>query len=61
MADIRYRNGLVNYLDVLDAQRVALAAETQLVLSERSRLTDRVGLFKALGEGWTPSSSKSPT
>lgn len=61
LADIRYRKGLVNYLDVLDAQRVALAAETQLVLTERSRLTDMVGLFKALGGGWTPSPSKSPT
>ncbi|MEO8048464.1 MAG: efflux transporter outer membrane subunit [Nitrospirota bacterium] len=54
LADIRYRKGLVTYLDVLDAQRTGLAAETQLVLTERSRLTDMVSLFKALGGGWTP-------
>jgi len=54
LAEVRYRTGLVNYLDVLDAQRTALAAETQLVLTERTRLTDMVGLFKALGGGWTP-------
>jgi NodT family efflux transporter outer membrane factor (OMF) lipoprotein len=53
LAEVRYRKGLVNYLDVLDAQRTALAAETQLVLTERTRLTDMISLFKALGGGWT--------
>lgn len=57
LATVRYRKGLVNYLDVLDAQRVALAAETQVVVTERARLTDMVSLFKALGGGWTPSAS----
>jgi len=61
LAEVRYRTGLVNYLDVLDAQRTALAAETQLVLTERTRLTDMVGLFKALGGGWAPSPARDPT
>jgi len=52
MAQIRYREGLVNYLDVLEAERTVLNAETQLVQTERARLTDMVGLFKALGGGW---------
>ncbi len=52
-AEARYRTGLVNYLDVLDAQRTVLAAETQLVQTERTRLTDMVSLFKVLGGGWT--------
>jgi hypothetical protein len=43
---VRYRKSLVTYLDVLDAQRTALAAETQLVFTERTRLTDMVSLFK---------------
>ncbi len=60
LADVRYRKGLVTYLDVLDAQRTALTAETQLVLTERTRLTDMVGLFKALGGGWTPSPTRNP-
>ena len=51
-AQVRYREGLVNYLDVLEAERTVLAAETQLVQTERARLTDMVGLFKALGGGW---------
>jgi NodT family efflux transporter outer membrane factor (OMF) lipoprotein len=53
LAEVRYRKGLVNYLDVLDAQRTVLAAETQLVQTERARLTDMISLFKALGGGWT--------
>ena len=62
LATIRYRKGLVNYLDVLDAQRGALTAETQVVLTERARLTDMVSLFKALGGGWTqPTSATSPS
>jgi NodT family efflux transporter outer membrane factor (OMF) lipoprotein len=52
LADIRYRQGLVSYLDVLDAQRTVLAAELQLVQTQRARLTDMVTLFKAIGGGW---------
>ena len=62
LATVRYRKGLVNYLDVLDAQRVVLSAETHVVLTERARLTDMVSLFKALGGGWKqPASSVSPS
>ena len=60
LAEVRYRKGLVTYLDVLDAQRTALAAETQLVFTGRTRLTDMVSLFKALGGGWAPSPNKNP-
>ncbi|MBS0172247.1 MAG: efflux transporter outer membrane subunit [Nitrospira sp.] len=52
LAEVRYRKGLVNYLDVLDAQRTMLAAETQVAQTERARLTDMVSLYKALGGGW---------
>jgi len=58
LAEVRYRKGLVNYLDVLDAQRTVLAAETQLVQVERARLTDMVSLFKALGGGWEVAEQK---
>jgi outer membrane protein TolC len=60
LAEVRYRKGPVAYLDVLDAQRTALAAETQLVFTERTRLTDMVSLFKALGGGWAPSPNRNP-
>jgi len=52
LAEIRYRQGLVTYLDVLEAQRTVLAAELQLVQTQRARLTDMVTLFKAIGGGW---------
>ncbi|MGQ0811946.1 MAG: efflux transporter outer membrane subunit [Nitrospiraceae bacterium] len=63
LAEVRYRKGLVTYLDVLDAQRTVLAAETQLVQTERARLSDMIGLFKALGGGWTsnPPDTPAPT
>ena len=60
LAQIRYREGMVNYFEVLDAQRTVLSAETQLVLTERARLTEMVSLFKALGGGWDPA-QKEPT
>jgi NodT family efflux transporter outer membrane factor (OMF) lipoprotein len=61
LAQVRYRKGMVNYLDVLDAQRTVLTAETQLVLTERARLTEMVSLFKALGGGWEPASPTPPS
>jgi NodT family efflux transporter outer membrane factor (OMF) lipoprotein len=57
LAEVRFRKGLINYLDVLDAQRMALSSETQVVLTERARLTDMVSLFKALGGGWVTSAN----
>ncbi len=52
LVEIRYRQGLVTYLDVLDAQRTVLSAKLQLVQTQRARLTDMVTLFKAIGGGW---------
>src|SRR5690606_14191782 len=52
LVDIRYRKGLVTYLEVLDAQRAVLTAELGVVQTERARLTDMVALFKAVGGGW---------
>ena len=60
LAEVRYRKGMVTNLAVLDAQRTALATETQLVFTERTRLTDMVSLFKALGGGWAPSPNTDP-
>ncbi|HSF09363.1 MAG TPA: efflux transporter outer membrane subunit [Nitrospirales bacterium] len=52
LADIRYRKGLVTYVDVIDAQRILLTAELGVVQTERARLTAMVDLFKAVGGGW---------
>ena len=52
LADLRYKNGLSNYLDVLDAERQLLSAEIELAQTTRDRLTAVVQVYKALGGGW---------
>jgi outer membrane protein TolC len=52
LAEQRYLAGVADYLDVLDAEREILNAETGLVQTEYTRLNDLVMLFKALGGGW---------
>jgi NodT family efflux transporter outer membrane factor (OMF) lipoprotein len=54
LAEQRYLGGIADYLDVLDAEREILTAETALVQTEYARLNDLVMLFKALGGGWKP-------
>ncbi|MFO0698303.1 MAG: efflux transporter outer membrane subunit [Nitrospira sp.] len=54
LANLRYKGGLANYLDVLIAQRNLFDAELALVTTRRSYLTSVVQLYKALGGGWSP-------
>lgn len=48
------RNGLTSFLDVLDAERSAYAAELELAASETASALHVVALYKALGGGWDP-------
>ena len=50
----RYRAGLVFFLDVLDAQRTALANRRAAAQIQGLQLVTSVGLIKALGGGWQP-------
>ena len=52
LAQVQYRNGLVDYLIVIDAERTLLA--NQLLLSQTMNLQIGAGirLIKALGGGW---------
>lgn len=52
IAEDLYRQGLVAYLNVLDAQRVIYAAANDLAQSETNLAVNLVGLYKALGGGW---------
>lgn len=52
LARIRYREGATGYLELLDAERVQLAAEDALAQSESAIDTRAVALYKALGGGW---------
>ncbi len=54
----RYGQGLVNYLDVLDAERTQLQAELQATQIHASRLVATVHLVKALGGGFDQRLSK---
>ncbi|MGH7231116.1 MAG: efflux transporter outer membrane subunit, partial [Nitrospiraceae bacterium] len=54
LANLRYKGGLANYLDVLIAQRNLFEAELALTGTHRLHLVSIVQLYKALGGGWTP-------
>ena len=52
LADLRYQNGVSNFLDVLDARRNLYQAEQNRIEARRTRLAASSDLFKALGGGW---------
>ena len=54
LATERYRGGLVDFLNVLDAQSTQLSIQEQLVRSESVLSQNAVRLYKALGGGWNP-------
>ncbi|MEW6247159.1 MAG: efflux transporter outer membrane subunit [Nitrospirota bacterium] len=54
LANLRYKGGLANYLDVLIAQRNLFEAELALTGTHRLHLVSIVQLYKALGGGWSP-------
>jgi len=53
LSDLRYRNGVSSYLDLLDAQRSLFASEQALVLTRLQQLQNQVVLYKVLGGGWS--------
>ena len=52
LARIRYTEGATGFLELLDAERVQLAAEDALVQGEADIDTRAVALYKSLGGGW---------
>jgi len=52
LARVRYENGLVSQLEVLDAERNLLAAELNRVDALRAQRVAVAALVKALGGGW---------
>ena len=47
-----HANGLIEFLDVLVAERTLLESEDRLVTSETAVSTSLVALYVALGGGW---------
>ena len=60
LANLRYKGGLANYLDVLIAQRNLFDAELALSGTHRLHLVSIVQLYKALGGGWSPVNENTP-
>jgi len=54
LAHDRYRSGLVDFLDVLEAERSLYTSQAHLAQGERAVSQNLVRLYKALGGGWTP-------
>lgn len=52
LAVMRYEAGYVDFLSVLESQRVANEANLAFVINRAARLQASVDLFKALGGGW---------
>jgi multidrug efflux system outer membrane protein len=52
LATLQYENGLVDYLNVLDAERKLFDSQLDLAQSQATVFTTLVSLYTALGGGW---------
>lgn len=52
LARLRFENGAVDFLQVLDAERSQLQAEDTLAQSRTATATSLIAVYKALGGGW---------
>lgn len=59
IAQLRYREGVADYLEVLDAERNLFSARQQLLATRRAALQNRATLFVALGGGFEDANLKS--
>ena len=53
IAELQYREGVTDLLNVLQTQQTLFSAQDQLVQIRLARLQAGVGLYRALGGGWT--------
>ncbi|WP_020485192.1 efflux transporter outer membrane subunit [Methylomonas sp. MK1] len=51
LSQLRYQEGVISFLDVLDSQRSLYAAEIELARSEADTSTHLIAVYKALGGG----------
>ena len=58
LAQLQYVNGVIGYMDLLDAQRVYLDAQIGLSNAIRDKQLALVNLYKALGGGWQQPETK---
>jgi len=55
LSELRYKKGLVSYLEVIDAQRTALASKEEALFILNNQFLASIALIKALGGGWNES------
>ncbi len=58
LARKRFEGGLIDFLEVLDAERTALSAELLLSQSRTDAATSLIAVYKALGAGWRATGQK---
>lgn len=61
LSGVRFKSGLVNYLEVIDTERTLLANQRLATQLGGQRLGTTVALIKALGGGWETASTKQGT
>jgi multidrug efflux system outer membrane protein len=61
LSELEYRQGLVSYLQVIDAERTLLQNELSAAQILNERMTSTVLLMKALGGGWDAEHPGDPT
>jgi multidrug efflux system outer membrane protein len=57
----QYRQGVIDFLNVLESQRSLFESQDQLADSDRMVTTSLIALYKALGGGWEAVSSSTKT
>jgi outer membrane protein, multidrug efflux system len=60
LSDLRYRNGVDNYLAVLTAQTDLYSAQQLLITARLNRATNLVDLYRQLGGGWIEHAGDQP-
>jgi multidrug efflux system outer membrane protein len=60
LSDLRYRGGVADYLEVLDAQRSLFNAELDETESMSEHVSSLIRLYKALGGGWPTEPEPAP-
>ena len=53
LSDVRYRNGLVSQLELLDARRAELRNRRQALQVHTAQYVATIGLIRALGGDWS--------
>ncbi len=52
IARVQYKEGAVDFLTLLDAERTQLSAEDAMAQAESDSYVELVAVYKALGGGW---------